>query len=589
MSKFISLEALERVASTHPRNVTADRYPTTALQQSLWSFEQLATDAPYAFYIFFAYRIDGALDVPAFQRALQRLACRHDALRTRLVVEDGRLLQVIDPVAQVELKQYDLTAAIDEELNRFARDRSLAQQNVELSLSKGPLFDLELLRLKEDAWLFHIAIHHAIADGGSLDILMRDLSAIYHNETVGTMLPPPPTRHIGDVGLEEAEQADATLTQETLDKIREMVCAADEPLPLAYAIPRPDRKTFSGSVLVHSIEPALFRLFRNVCTDLKTTPAVGLLALYEAAIASWSGSSRFQIGSIVSVRRKAWHFATVAPLVNPVVVPCSVDQEWTFAELLRTVENYWQESIATSHVSFEKVVASINPSRSTAYTPLFQLAYIYQNAYAPSYSFGSAMARGVPRALSFARYDLALEIEERSDGGADVVFQYSTDIFDQVTIERFATDIVACVERVCATPDTRVAQLTSGMYRPLAIAARFNDAPSRSVPLESSFGDLFSEAAARFSTRCALTDVAGNLTYAELDALSTKIGKALRDIGIKSGDVVALALPRSTAFIAGLVGILRIGAVYTPLQLSQPKVRLEAMLADSGAKVVICG
>jgi amino acid adenylation domain-containing protein len=561
--------------------------PLSFSQQRLWVLDRLDPGST-AFNLMRPLRLRGVLDVAALERALDALRARHESLRTVFTEgADGVPVQVIHPFAPTPLPVEDLSALLDEERERAVHERVHADAGTGFDLVAGPLFRARLLRLRRDEHVLLLAIHHVIADGWSLGILARELGALYAAFQAGAPdpLPPLPVQY-ADYALWQREH----LAGETLEKQRAFwraaLAGAPPALELPTDAPRPPSERHRGRVWRDRMEPELARRVRALAAEEGTTPFTVLLAGLRAVLARWSGQEDLVIGAPVAGRGRTEVEGLIGFFVNTLPLRGSVRADDTFRALLRREKAATLAAFDHQDLPFERIVEELRIPRDLSRNPVFQVSLMLQNTRVEAERLAGIEIAPLQVEYDTARFDLAFDLYEEDDGGLRVETEYATDLFEHATVGRMVAHLKRLLGDAAARPDARVArlELVDDDER-AAVVERWN-ATERDWPF-APMHRLFAEQAARTPAAVAAEGADGALTYARLDALSAGVAAALRARGAGRGSIIAVGVERSARMVAALLGVLRAGAAYLPLDPEYPAERLAYMLEDSGARLLL--
>ncbi|MFE3206136.1 amino acid adenylation domain-containing protein [Embleya sp. NPDC059237] len=565
-----------------PRRPEGTVPPLSYAQERVWFMEQFAPGTA-AYTIPVARRLRGALDVDALERALADLVARHETLRSRyLVDEDGQ-------------PRLDIAATLPSVLTRVeAADRAEAERLVNagaaasFDLAEGPLIRALLIRLTDTDHVLLLTVHHSVSDGWSSEIMVREVLAGYAAHAAGSAprLPELAVSY-GDFAIWQRERLTGeTLLRETAYWRTEL--AGVEPLELPTRGPRPARQTFAGAGHAFEVDRELLDRLAALARERGATLYMVLLAAFQLMLARHSGQREFAVGSPVAGRPHPEVENLVGMFVNVVALRARTGGDPTFAELLDRTRETCLEAYAHQELPFAQLVTELNVARDVSRSPVFQAVLAVQNyatANAPDAGSGlTAEAFGLE--AGGTRFDLELFLMEWPDGlyGA---FNYNTDLFDETTIARLGRHLGRLLAVLADRPDVPVSTL-DGLdpdERDLVLI-RWNDTAAP-VPERSTLVDLIADRIARTPDATAVVLDEHTLTYRELDAAADRVAHRLRAEGVRPGDLVAVGAERSPELVAALLGVLRTGAGYTPLDPEYPAERLAFMLADSGARVLL--
>ncbi|MFI2203104.1 amino acid adenylation domain-containing protein [Streptomyces sp. NPDC020192] len=568
-----------------------ERMPLSFVQRRLWFLHRL--EGPGATYnIPLALRLSGELDRDALERALGDVVARHETLRTVFPEVDGVPCQrIIDAfAARPSLR----VTEVDEDgfPSRLAEAARYA-----FDLAVEPPLRAELLALGPAEHVLLILVHHIAADGWSMAPLAQDLATAYTARRRGEepAWEPLPVQY-ADYTLWQrrllGDQADPdSLLSRQLAYWTETLAGLPDELALPHDRPRPPLASHRGadvSLRIHAeLHAGLTELARRSGTSLFMVLHAGLSAL----LTKLGAGTDIPIGSPVAGRTDHALDNLVGFFVNPLVLRTDTSGDPTFAQLLDRVRETALAAYAHQDVSFAHLVEALNPSRALSRHPLFQVALILQNT--PDDTFGLPGLRvsevAVPSGTAKTDLSISLTERERADGGPaglDVSIHFSTDLFDRQTVDSLFARWVRLLSAAVQAPDrplSRLDVLSVDERRCLLGAGDATEAAAPAAPVPVLF-----EAQAR-ATPDAVALVAGNttLTYGELNARANRLAHALVSRGIGAEDVLALVLPRSVELVVAILGVLKAGAAYLPVDPAYPPARIAYMLDDARPALVI--
>ncbi|WP_437811936.1 amino acid adenylation domain-containing protein [Sorangium sp. So ce1078] len=561
--------------------------PLSFVQERLWFLEQLVAGAP-VYHIAAALRLSGALDERALERAVTELAARHEALRTSFPSVAGRPVQKIAQPAPVALPLEDLSALAQEARESALQARLREEARRAFDLAEAPPVRWTLFRTSEREHALALTCHHLIADGWSMNVLLRELSLLYGAFAGGQ--PPalsPLSLQQADHALWQRRNEQMVPRERELSYWRERLKGPVPPLALPTDRPRPSVQTYAGAREELALPPELVArltaLGRGAGATLFTIVAAGLFALLHR----YTGQSDVCIGTPVAARPRAALEGVIGCLLNTLALRVDLSGNPSVTELLARVRAAVLEAQAHQEVPFERVLAELSLERTLSHTPLFNvmLAMDPPPAQAPEIPGLSIAVQRVDTRT--AQFDLTLSLTLDAQGGARGAWEYNTDLFDRATVARMARHLLAILDGLAAGPEARVADL------PVMDAAEREqlligwNATSAEAPLDRCAHELFEAQVERTPEAAAVVFGAEALTYRELNRRANQLAHHLRSLGVGPDVPVGLCVERSIDMVVGMLGVLKAGGAYVPLDPSYPDERLEFILEDTGAPVLL--
>ncbi len=572
-----------------------DEIPPSAAQQRLWTLAAL--EGPSSTYnVPSVLRIAGALDVDALRAALADVVGRHEALRTLIGERDGRPYQRILAAADAQPSLALVPAADEQALAAAVQVAGLRPFDLGRDL---PLRATLVTHTAEDHALVLLA-HHIATDEGSTGPLLSDLSTAYAARAAGGAPDWEPLAvQYADYALWQRELLGrsgepGSLAARQLDFWRETLRGLEAQLALPTDRPRPAQPTWRGGRLRFDLEPELAWELRALTRGLGVSMFMAFQAAVAALLARLGAGEDIALGAPVAGRDDAALDPLVGFFVNTLVLRCDVCGAPGFADLLERVRATDLAAYANADVPFDAVVEALNPPRALGVNPLFQVMVAAAAPIGPGAGAGGPLLGDLPIEeqpfdLQAAKFDLAFTFtdDERS-GHVGCTLDYAQDLFDAATARSLGERLMRLLGQAIADPDRPLAtfELLAGDER-AQVLQDFN-ATRRKTP-GGTLLDAFDGQVAQAPGATALIFEDRRMSYAQLDERAGRLARRLRARGIGAEDVVAVALPRSLELMVALLGVLKAGAAYLPLDLDYPVERLDFMLADSGARIVLVG
>lgn len=559
-------------------------------QERLW-FLYLLEGGSANYNVPFAYRLTGALDAPALERALNRVIARHAMLRTRFAMIEGEPRQVIEPELHLPLERANLDAppaATGDERLAAARQWAQAAGRQPFDLAQLPLLRASLLRLDQADHLLLFNLHHNIFDEWSLEVLFRDLAAFYTQECGGAPADLPALAlDYADYAEWQAGWMESPQAGQQLAYWKEKLAAAPHHLELPADYPRPPVASYQGAaVYAHLDEPVLTaaqRLARQEQATLFTT----LLAAWQALLYRYTGQPSLLVGTPVTLRSRPELAPLIGFFLNTLALRADFRPGLSFRGLLRQAGQTVLEAFDHPELPFERLVEAINPARDLSRHPLFQTAFVLHPASLQQLRLGELHAAPFPVDYGWAKFDLTLFVNELA-AGLDLHLEYACDLFGAETARRMLGHFETLLQAALANPDQpldRLPLLTPAERQ--LIFVTWNETHT-DYPAQTAIPDLFRRQAAQRPQAVAVAfEGAAALTYAELDQRTDLLAAHLRQLGVGRGDRVGLGMERSPEMVIGMLGILKAGAAYVPLDPGYPLERLAFMIEDTQIKALV--
>jgi amino acid adenylation domain-containing protein len=556
--------------------------PLSFAQQRLWFLDRLDHAAGAAYHMPAALRLSGALDRSALQAALDRLVARHEVLRTTFGAS-----QVIGPVDQgLPLTYIDLRGAPDAE--GAAAAIADAESGAPFDLARGPLVRGQLLRLGDEAHILLITQHHIVSDGWSIGVLVREVSTLYAAFSAGRDDPLPPLAiQYADYAAWQRGWLQGEVLEQQAAFWRAQLAGAPALLELPTDRARPAVQSYAGGQVQFVLPAALSAALRALGQRHGVTMFMIMLAAWSTLLARMSGQADIVIGMPVANRQRTEIEALLGCFVNTLALRVRLDDEPTVAGLLARVRASTLAAYDHQDLPFEQVVEALKPARSMSYSPLFQ-AMLSMSLVPPE---GALALRGlrierIEQAGKTTQFDLNLSLAE-VDGIISARLDYASALFDAASIERIAAGFEVLLGAMVADELCQVSRLPIlGPAQRAQVLEVFNDSATR-YPQECLIHKLFERQAGASPDAPALVFGEQTLSYARLNARANQVAHHLMALGVKPDDRVAIRIERGPEMVIGLLGILKAGAAYVPLDPGYPAERLAFMLADCAPAVLL--
>jgi len=555
-------------------------------QQGLWYLWQLEPAA--ALYNRASIvRLNGPLQVKLLLRAFSEVLRRHEALRTTFPIVAGQPVQRVlsaTPLLAPVLDLSEVPAAEREgEAMRLARE--YARQPFDLA--RGPLLRAHLMCLSDAQHILLVTVHHIVFDGWSMEILIRELMTLY--EAFSQDRPSPladlPVQY-SDFALWQREWVASPAIEEGLVYWRRQLSGASRSLSLPADRRRPPTPSPDGARVPLTIPKRLACALRGLARAENATPFMVLMAVFHAMLHRYTGQADITVGTPIAGRSDVKLESLIGLLMNTLPLRTDFSANPSFRELLHRVRTTVLDASAHQHVPFDRLVHDLNPARDSRFAPVFQVMFVLQNAPQPVREAAGLALEVTDLDIGTARFDLTLSLWETPDG-LDGWFEYNTGLFDGVTIERMRGHFLALLESALANPEQPVwalPMLTAGESRQILIDW---NATTAAYPDNTCIHRLFEEQAERTPDAVAVVCGEASLTYQELNAQANQLAHYLTKAGVGPESLVGICLERSLEMTVAILGTLKAGGAYLPLDPALPKERLEFMIADASAALVL--
>jgi amino acid adenylation domain-containing protein len=571
---------------TIKRRESQDDNPLSFAQERLWFLDQLQPgDAAYNM-PGIAW-LEGNLNVAALEQSLNEIIRRHEVLRTTFTIIDGEPAQFISPPVPIELSFIDLSQSAEAEKEAEARSLVRAEAEKTFDLRRGPLLRAGLVRLSETKHLMQVTLHHIVADGWSITVLVQELGELYAAHSRDEQSP---LRELevsyADYAVWQREWLSGERLEKELGYWREQLRGELPVLKLPLAQVRRGESRRRGAVATVRLGQELTEQLRELGRRAGATLFMTLLAGWQVLLWRLSGESDVVVGTPVAGRGRRELEPLIGFFVNTLVLRTKLEEEASFVAVLGRVREVCLEAYAHQEVPFERVVEELRPERELSHSPLFQVLFALQNAPLPQIDFAGVRMRVEDATSGTTKFDLALEMTEDGDELAGV-WQYDADIYDAATIARITAHYQILLEGIVNDPECGIHELpllTSDEQRELLTE---HNATQVTYPSHTLLHELFEQQAVVTPDAIAVVSEDVCLTYAELNQRANELAHHLRSLGLLPEGRAGVLLERSADLVVALLAVLKAGGTCVPLDPSYPPERLRLLLEDSHARVVL--
>lgn len=559
--------------------------PLSLMQQRLWYLEQLQPGRT-VYNVPSAHHLRGALDFDALERALARIVERQDVLRTVVGTHEGEPYQHVQARVDVSLPREDLSQLPHGQREAELMHRLEDQIARPFDLARGPLFRARLYALEEDHHVLFFMAHHLIWDGWSFDLFYDEMSALYQAYAGGGDDPlAAASVSYGDFSAWHREWLAGPELSRQLQHWQTKLADAPEALDLPVDHARPSTPSNEGDTVWLRIPQDTVEALRAQAQAQGATLFMTLLSAWSLLLHQLSGQRDLVIGTPVRGRSQPGLESLMGFFVNALPLRLRVDPDQTFVSLLQDVRDEVVDAFGSQDVPFEHLVRVLDKRRDASRFPIYQAFFSYQDARQRPSRWGVLAHQNLPVFQPAAAQDLALWFLEGSDGLVGGL-NFNTDILLRETAELLKQRYLSLLEGIASGPSTRVHELLAIDPRETALLAEWN-ATSAPVPDTQEISAYLQPAFAANAARIAVLQDDEAISYAQLDAQATRIARALQSRGVGENSLVGLHLQRTPQMLAALLGVLRSGAAYLPLDPDFPAERLAFMLEDSGTALVL--
>jgi nonribosomal peptide synthetase DhbF len=541
-----------------------------------------------------AIRMRGQVDRPALEKALVAVITRHEPLRTRMIAGSdgmpiGSLIEVPSTQNILIYSKLDFAAdASEEERALITRQALLEQTSIPFDLSCELSLRAHLTEISASEIILTITLHHQAGDGASAIVLIRELcdSYIAFSNGKSPVWDPLPIQYSDWAAWQLASLSHDIDSKIARAKLR--LSHAPESLTLPVDHPRdPNRARRAGHAPISISEP-LMRALEFVARQEGTTLFVVMLAAYATFLGRLAGQQEVVVGSPVAGRSHVETENLVGFLVNTLALPVSLAGNCTTKELIGRTRLSVEEALIDQDLPFDRLVESLGVARSLSHTPVFQAMFALQPKTSVELNIPGIESNFEAVAPPNAKFDITLFLAPAEDGPCLGGFEYDANLFDAGVVRSWTQSFSALLSSFCDSPDQYIYELPLLNSKGISSQVALSRGPEvSSVEQPMSLPELFERTAQAHPDAVAIAYESTRLTYAELDSRSNQLAHHLFELGVGPDQIVAILLDRTPEMVIAILAVLKVGAAYLPLDPDYPAVRLEFMLSDSGANILV--
>lgn len=554
-------------------------FPLSYQQESLWFIDQL--EPGRAIYnIPLCLKVEGKLNIPTLEKSLKIMINRHEVLRTCFDIVNGEISQIIYANQDFKIRVVELSNFPFDE--RLEKALSLANDEVRSSfdLKKSPLFRCHIIKLDELNHLLTFTFHHIVFDGWSVGIFIKELGNLYNNLNAGeNTLPDEPPLQFADFTIWQREWFQSETKQKQLKFWKEELKDSNTSLELPADFIRPAKQSHNGNFELIKLPADLVEDLKSLSLTQGATLFMTLLSALKILIYRYSGQTDISVGSPIAIRNSEELENLLGFYVNTIVFRSALEDNLSFKDLLAQVRQRSLNIFENLDLPFDKVVEEIQPKRELNRNPLFQIMFALQTVPEYESDFDNLKFDPVQLGTGTSKFDLLIELKE-SKRGIEGFIEYSTDLFKADSLKRLADHFEILLREIISNPDKNISD-----YSLLSPEEnKFLDSINNTEILYSgpqSLHRLFEEQVEKTPDKIAVEFEGKVLTYSELNAKSNQVADYLRKLGIQAGSLVGICIDRSLEMFIGMIGILKTGCAYVPMDPAFPPDRLNYMLEDA--------
>ncbi|ETT65422.1 amino acid adenylation protein [Paenibacillus sp. FSL R7-277] len=576
-SKFVAeVSSKKRRANTPPLKKIADReyYPSSSAQKRLYILNQV-NEQDLSYNMTIVRRLEGEINYARLESAYKKMVQRHAILRTSFHFRDGEVVQKVNPDADIKLEFAQVNyASVAEEISQLVRQFQLGQV---------PLFRIKLLKLRDvcNTHMLILDMHHIISDAISMNIFTRELIDIY----LGKALQDPGYQYKDFANWQRSLlQNDALKKQADFWQLQ---LEGDIPLlELPFAHARTNERSFTGNTIIYDIDSELYQRINTYLQTSKTTLFMVLLAGLYTLLMRYTSQEDIVVGTPVSGRSISDLEDIIGMFVNTLPMRAKVNGELSFNEFLEYVKRMSLSAYDNQDYQFEDMVTNFYKYRDVSRNPIFDVMFVLQNAFGEQETVEGLHISDYPYKKQTSRLDLTLEIVQKNDS-LTLYLEYCTDLYEEADMSRFVDHYVRLLHEIIHKPAKKLLEFEFMSQAETSLLLDEWNSTHCTYKENETIVDLFEQQATANPSSIAVKTNAAQMTYGELDIISGRIASMLHKQEVGANDVIGIMTDHSVETVAGILGILKAGCAYMPIDPEYPAERKNFMLEDSRSQILL--
>ena len=563
-----------------PKNVPI---PLSREQKRLWFLQQINLNNPFYNYSEL-YRLKGDLNISFFEKSIRYIETKHDILKSNFIIEDGKPSVIITPDLKSKFNYVDFSNLSISEAQQKADDLVRNNARVVFDLAHDSLMETTIIKVANNNFLFLIVMHHIITDKWSMRVFRKDLATCY-SSLLANQTPQLEKLEIQYPSYAYWQQNKATNTN-ALAYWKNKLSGNIPTLELPLDFSRKPQPTYKGTFHKKVFSKKIAANFFELCKKLETTPYVVMLSIYYILLHKYSRQQDILIGTPITKRDEEVLEGLIGFFNDTLVLRTQFETTNSFEELVAMVKQTTLEAFANKDVSFDMLVKELNPERSMSVHPFFQAMFLYHKVPETPVLDPSIDISYEPYDMGVSKFDLTIYISD-DKGDLTSLMEYETDLFSEHTIIRMHDHFHLILESVIQNSNTSIDAIEMNTIDEIHF---YNQLASPKLNIASSFKgihEIIANQAKQFPENTALIFKDEKITYQQLDNQANKVAAALISSGIQINDIIGLCITRSPKMIIGLLGILKAGATYLPLDPKYPEDRIRYILQHSKSQALL--
>ncbi|KAB2836946.1 MAG: amino acid adenylation domain-containing protein, partial [Caedimonadaceae bacterium] len=588
--KGLALLISQTQTSDTPPIVAAKRpdvIPLSFAQERLWFLDQFLPNSPL-YNLPVALRLKGPLHINALEKAFQAIIQRHESLRTSFPVVNGEAHQVILPPFSIHLEKQlqDLSNLAPQDIPSLIDKIAQEEATTPFDLSQGPLLRVKLLKVHQQEHVLLITMHHIISDAWSMTIFFNELSSLYNSLLEGKepSLNPLPIQY-ADFALWQRNWLQGDVLDQQLDYWKQQLSGVPDLLELPTDKPRPRELSYNGGVYTSTLSKSLTEQLHLLAQENQASLFMTLLAIFQVLLYRYTRQQDIVVGSPIANRHHKETEDLIGFFVNTLALRTTFKSQQTFIDVLNEVKETTLHAYQHQDLPFEQLVDHLQIERVTNRNPLFQVMFALHNP-TPEQTLTDLQISPLSLEHTISKFDLTLNMLEHHEG-LSLSFEYAPELFDESSIKRMAHHLEGLIKECLKDPSQSIQHipfLTENETQQLLIEWNHT---TKDYPKEKTIHQLFEEQVKKSPHNVAVVYEDQELTYQQLNEKANQLAHLLQAQGVGPDTLVAIAVERSLEMVIALLGILKAGGAYVPLDSDYPSDRLQFILQDTNASLLI--
>lgn len=567
------------------RNNTETRFPVSFQQERMCVLYKMAPES-IRYNINFAYEIKGNLNCSVLKSALEKIAEIQEAMRTHFEFKKDQVVQVVSSQYKGKLIQVDLSHFMKEDIDFDVREMINREINKPFNLEEGPLARFHLFHLDLEHYIFTVTVHHIIFDGWSMGIFLNELSSFYEKIIKNQNFSRKEMLQYGDYAIWQREIFTSSYLEKDLEYWKSKLENLTENTSFPIDKSRPSVMKGNGSSVQFSLPSFEVKKLKKLAKQYNTTLNIILLAAFECLLYQYTRSIQIVIGTADANRKREEWNKIIGNFVNSIVLYVELDENAAVSNLIEKLKITELEAMQHGETPFEKVVECLHKNRDASYNPFFQISYNYVNTQKQTFCLNGLRVEEFPLGSYKSTIDLLLQINQIGDK-IEGFFEYNTDLYQDETIKQISEQYLFLLSKFPFFIEKKLKNISILTPREKdLILNKFNDTEC-TFNKQITIPELFEEQVIKYRDNIALVLDNQKLTYGQLNERANKLALILRKKGVRPNDFVALITERSFEMMIGVIGIIKSGAAYVPIDPEGPEERTQYILDDCRPKAVV--